>query len=92
MIIQDDRTPDQKKTHLWLVAGTDRVLSNWGNAENGPSYAAWACTSDTESTVLKWVESRSDMMRVRQVGSNYKPSGPGHCHIYVVNVGHSALG
>ena len=39
----DDRTPDEIKTHIWIVAGTDSFLSGWGEAKGGVSYAGWAC-------------------------------------------------
>jgi len=46
MIIQDDRTNEQKKTHSCLIGGTDRFMSGWGRAENGKSYAFWSCRPD----------------------------------------------
>jgi hypothetical protein len=96
MKMQDDRTPEQKRTHTWLIVGTDRFSSNWPHAKNGKSYAAWACKSEHRHKVREWVESRSDMMRVRETTENeyvgkYRPSGHGHCHIYVVEEGHPAL-
>ena len=39
MIFQDDRTPEQKKTHTLIVLATDRFMSGWGMAKNGVSYA-----------------------------------------------------
>jgi hypothetical protein len=91
MIIQDDRTPEQKATHTWLVIGTDSFLSGWGKAQDGVSIAAWACRPSDRSKVLAWVESRSDMKRVREVSGDYRPKGSGHCHIYVVDSEHSSL-
>ena len=89
----DDRTPDQMKTHDWLVVGTDSFLSGWGRASGGASYAAWACRYDDLKTVEDWVESRGDMKRVRVVkADDYRPRGTGHLHIYVVEPGHPALG
>lgn len=96
MEIQDDRTPEQRKTHTWLVIGTDRCLSGWGKARGGASIAAWACDPNDRDKVLRWVESRSDMKRVRESsefgGRRYRPKGVGHCHIYVVDANHPALG
>lgn len=91
MQLQDDRTEEQRKTHTWLVVITDRFLSSWGRSKNGPSYAAWACTPGDLDQVESWVRSRTDTMRVRIVNGNYRPSGPGHCHIYVVEPGHASL-
>ena len=95
MKLVDDRTPEQRQSHRWLVVGTDSFMSGWGEAKGGVSYAAWACKSEHRSQVFAWVESRSDMKRVREVfetnGSPYRPSGRGHCHIYVVDENHPAL-
>ena len=91
MILQDDRTPEQKNTHDWLIVGTDSFMSGWGKAENGVSYAAWACREEDKGEVMAWVEKRGEMKRVREVYGSYKPSGHGHCHIYVVNENHPSV-
>lgn len=91
MKFQDDRTPEQRNTHTWLVGGTDRCLSGWGAATGGMFYAFWACEYKDLESVEKWVRSRTDMMRVRVVGKGYRPKGVGHCHVYVVTEGHNAL-
>lgn len=91
MVLEDDRSDGQKKTHTTLVVGTDRVMSGWGLAQGGRSYAAWACLPEDEAHVLQWVESRSDMTRVRVVYGAWRPKGTGHAHIYVVHSDHSAL-
>lgn len=91
MVIQDDRTAEQRNTHTWLIAGTDSFMSGWGHARNGTSIAVWACEPQHRSKVLQWVENRGDMKRVREVGSNYRPHGHGHCHIYVVGPDHPSL-
>ena len=84
MVRDDDRTPEQTQTHTWLVIGTDSFMSGWGKASGGKSYAAWACKPDERRACLTWVESRSDMKRVREALANdYHPSGIGHLHIYV---------
>jgi hypothetical protein len=95
-INQDDRTEGQKNTHTWLVIGTDRFMSGWGEASNGLSYAAWACEPKYRDQVLDWVESRSDMKRVREVyegqgNKKYYAPGAAHCHIYVVTDEHPAI-
>jgi len=87
----DDRTPEQKETHKFLVIGTDKFMSGWGQARGGVSYAAWACTEKDFRSVQDWAESRSDMKRVRTSCGAYHPKGTGHCHIYVVEKGHPAL-
>ena len=89
--MQDDRTEEQKNTHTWLVIGTDRCMSGWGKAQGGVSIAVWACKPKDRQKVLSWVESRSDMKRVRESAGKYRPKGIGHCHIYVVHEGHNAL-
>jgi len=83
MIIQDDRTDTQRKTHTFAVVMTDRFLSGWGRASGGASFAAWACTSDDYNECQSWVESRSDAKRVRTVLlKDYRPRCA-HLHIYV---------
>lgn len=84
--IEDDRTALQKITHRWLVIGTDKFMSGWGEARGGLSYAAWACTEDKLRDTECWVEQRKDMLRVRRVfdDGKYKPgSRCAHLHIYV---------
>lgn len=80
MIIEDDRTPEQKATHYMGV-----VTTAWF-AFSGPSYAVWACLPDDIGHAKRWVASRSDARRVRVVDlTKYRPRGPGHVHIYVYN-------
>lgn len=91
MELQDDRTPEQKKTHKVLIGGTDTFLSGWGKAKGGKSFAFWACTYDNADKVFQWVSNRSDIKKVRYVSSNYRPNAKGHCHIYVVTENHPAI-
>jgi len=82
--IQDDRSPEQQRTHPLLIIGTDRVLSGWGGAAGGASYAAWACRPEERTPCLTWVEERRDMKRVREAGPGYRPGrGCAHLHVYV---------
>lgn len=92
MIKVDDRTEAERKTHPWLIVGTDRVLSGWGKAHGGKSYAAWAARPTDVDAVLRWVQARGDMSRVRVViGEGYRARGARHLHIYVVKEDHPAL-
>ncbi len=92
MELVDDRTPEQKKTHTIIWMMTDRILSGWGEAKDGLSYAGWACQPDVQCRVGEWVRSRSDAMRVRRVSGNYRPpKASGHCHIYIVDINHPSL-
>lgn len=91
MMIEDDRTPEQRKTHPILIIGIDSFMSGWGKASSGNSYAAWACRPGDESRVLAWVENRGHIKRVRVTRDPYRPRGAGHCHIYVVDEGHPAI-
>jgi hypothetical protein len=91
MELDDDRTPEQRKSHRLIVAGTDTFMSGWGKACDGVSYAGWACLPEQVNTVERWVRSRSDMKRVRVVSGNWRPKGTGHAHIYVVDQKHAAL-
>ena len=88
----DDRTDRQMQSHQYLVIGTDTFLSGRGETEGGKSYAVWACRDNNEQKeIMAWVESRSDMNRVRLHVGAYKPHGKGHCHVYVVSESHPAL-
>ena len=94
MIVEDDRTAAQKKSHTWLVIGTDSFLSGRGCTTGGKSYAVWACKPINADQIFAWVNNRSDMTRVREhdeTTSTYWPRGSIHCHIYVVNETHPAL-
>ncbi len=93
MIKQDDRSPEQKKTHIWGIVAYDKFLSGWGGAEGGASRAAWACHPDVDiDQVEKWVKNRSDTRYVNKVDlRTYRaPKGTAHFHIYVCNPGHTA--
>ena len=90
--IQDDRTQAQRKTHTWLVVGTDSFMSGWGEAKGGLSYAAWACMPEDRHAVYSWVTMRGDMKRVREVcdypDNPYRPNRRCvHLHIYVTQKG-----
>lgn len=90
MIRKDERTPEEMKTHTYLIAGTDGFMSGWGEANDGISVAAWACKPEHSTRVFNWVHDRSDMKRIREVLDPYNPKCA-HLHIYVVNEGHPAL-
>lgn len=87
MTIQDDRTPEQRKTHRWGVVMRDSFLSGWGQARNGYSRCAWAFETLADAEIAESrVRARSDASYVRIVDlSQYRPSrGTVHFHIYVV--------
>ena len=90
-MIHDDRSDSERKTHTYIVVGTDSFMSGWGLAKGGASFAAWACTKNDLEAVLAWVRNRGDMRRVRVVGAGWRPRAA-HTHIYVVHPGHPALG
>lgn len=91
MTVRDDRTKEQKKTHRIIVGMTDSFMSGWGRATGGASYAGWACRSEDDYKVERWVRNRTDAKRVRIMLDTWRPRGPGDCHIYVVEPGHPAL-
>ncbi len=79
----DDRTEEEKKTHKLAVIGTDSFMSGWGMASGGVSYAGWAFRDGDYSKALAWINSRSEMKRVRVVSlDDYRPRAA-HTHIYV---------
>jgi len=85
MMIQDDRTEEQKTLYPILVVATDSFMSGWGKADDGVSYAAWATDEKNLRDTLCWVERRGDMKRVRVVYGKYRPKAKGHLHIYISN-------
>jgi hypothetical protein len=98
MIKKDDRTPEQMLTHRVLIVATDNFLSNWGEALGGASVCAWAVPHDNpaiEKRMIEWVESRTDMRRVRIVYETpqrrYSPRTAAHFHVYSVDRNHPAL-
>lgn len=93
MIRQDDRTPEQKKTHLYAIVARDKFMSGWGGASGGASRCAWACAPDVNTDrVENWVRSRSEMKYVTLVNlKTYRPPrGTAHFHIYVCDSNHTA--
>src|SRR4030095_9401804 len=91
--IQDDRTDEQKTTHILAVVARDRFMSGWGRCRNGASRCAWACAPDVNTDrVFNWVKSRGEMRYVNLVDlRTYRPPrGTEHFHIYVANSDHVA--
>ena len=90
----DDRTPDELKTHTYLITATDRFLSGRGLARGSTSKCAWACTEEQMRPVLAWVRNRSDMIfaRVRYPSDRKWSPRAAHVHIYCVSDDHPALG
>lgn len=98
MIVEDDRTTEQRKTHVWGVTGRDSFMSGWGQAQGGYSRCAWAVPTEFVSNGLldrleRWVRSRGDMKYVNVVRlDRYRPPrGTKHWHVYVVNVDHPGV-
>jgi hypothetical protein len=88
---EDDRTPEQMKTHTILVTATDRCLSGWGGAEGGASKCAWACdTREKADKLFNWVSNRTDMKYVNMTDRQWYPKAA-HVHIYVAGDSHPAL-
>ncbi len=93
MIIKDDRTEQEKSTHVFGVVARDNFMSGWGHAKNGVSRCAWACKSEHLDKIFNWVNNRSEMKYVNIVNLNeYRPpKNTAHFHIYIVNDTHPAL-
>ena len=79
----DDRTDEQRRTHLLAVVGTDPGMSGWGEAADGASYAGWACTYNEWERCFDMVQHRCDMKYVRLVTLNKYHPNAAHTHIYV---------
>lgn len=88
MIIQDDRSTEQKQTHTLAIVARDKFMSGWGEATGGVSRCAWACAQDANISRLEnWVRNRKEMIYVTVVDlSTYRPpKGTAHFHIYVAD-------
>jgi hypothetical protein len=93
--IVDDRSTEQKSTHVWGIVAKDKFMSNWGGAAGGNSRCAWAVPAGSSlERVFNWVAARKEMRNVNIVNLNtYRaPRGTVHFHIYVVGQDHPALG
>jgi hypothetical protein len=89
-IREDNRTPEEKKTHTWLVTATDKCLSGWGQAEGGLSKCAWACRREHLDQVERWVRSRREMKYIYVTNRPWYPKAA-HVHIYVVHETHPSI-
>ncbi len=73
-VIHDRRSDEEKKATIGFIVGTDRVMSGWGKAEGGMSYFAIPVrTSEEWDETLSFMHGRNDMLRVREVGKDYRP-------------------
>ena len=93
MILEDDRTEEQRKTHRLAIVARDSFMSGWGGAKGGASRCAWACAPDVNpDRVFNWVKSRGEMRHVSLVDlRTYRPArNTAHFHVYVCNSDHVA--
>ena len=97
---KDDRTDEQRKTHIVLHGGVDTFLSSWGPpADAGvDSRAYWACKPEDCDKVRTWVRDRQEFKKVDEYGGTPFVSlffsvnvGDDFVHIYSVNPGHPSL-
>ena len=80
-IIQDDRTEAERQSHQEAIVGTDSFPYNWDEANSGVSYTAGAFRDGEQAACQRWVNSRSDMTRVRIVRlDGYRPNA--HTRIF----------
>jgi hypothetical protein len=90
----DDRTPEQKTTHILAVVARDKFMSGWGGASGGASRCAWAFDPNVVNgdRVFNWVQSRKEMQYVNLVDlRTYRtPKGTAHFHIYACEPGDPA--
>jgi len=92
----DDRTDEQRQTHVVLVHAVDAFLTPMGRqcgavGKRGKSRAAWACREADAQAVIDWVSGREDMKCVQVCRGQIRPGRQDHVHVYVVNDGHPAL-
>lgn len=93
LTIQDDRTAEQKQTHVWAIVARDKFMTGWGRCRSGASRCAWACAPGVNTDrVFNWVQNRKEMRYVNMVDlRTYRPAqGTEHFHVYVCNADHVA--
>jgi len=96
--VEDDRTPEQLRTHNLAVVARDKFLSGWGGARGGNSRCAWAMPPEFHhdgraERLERWVRNRSEMRNVNVVNlDTYRPpAGTVHFHIYVADASHPGI-
>ena len=72
-MIDDHRTEQDKKETIGFVVATDSFMSGWGPAQGRSLFAVPYRTDEAHTSVLKNMEDRKEMKRVRTVGADYRP-------------------
>lgn len=92
--VKDDRTDEQKRTHILAVVAADRFMSGWGGASHGASRCAWAFDPSKANSdrVFNWVKARREMRFVNlfDMRTYRAPRGTAHFHVYTCNADHIA--
>ena len=72
-VIDDRRTAKEVEQTIGYVVATDRFMSGWGHAP-GRSLFAVPFRNHTEAAIVEQnMRRRSEMIRVRVVGEDYRP-------------------
>jgi len=74
-----------------FIVGRDPGMSGWGGAEDGRSYAVWACKDIEADSVLAWAIARGDLVGVRIQHGTLATRPGDHVHIYEVGDCHPSL-
>ena len=72
-VVHDRRTPEECAATIGYIVGTDRFMSGWGRAPGRSLFAIPVRTSEEWSETLQFMHGRNDMLRVREVGRDYRP-------------------
>lgn len=81
---EDDRTPLEVKQTLGFVVATDKFMSGWGAAPVSSVIAVPFVSEEDKENVLRRVNRRGEMKRVRVVyGEQYKSNLSKGCHLHI---------
>jgi len=69
----DKRTPEEKARTCGFVVATDRFMSGWGGAPGRSLFAVPFDSWELAHVIKDNMRHRSEMMRVRVVGKDYRP-------------------
>jgi hypothetical protein len=78
----DDRSNEQKNTHVWGVVAKDKFMSGWGGASGGTSRCAWAVPAGSSlERVYNWVAARKDYAQREHRELEHLSGSPWYCSL-----------
>ena len=72
-VVHDRRSDQEKEETIGFIVGTDSFMSGWGQAPGTSYFAIPVRTREEWDETLAFMMGRGDMLRVREVGKDYRP-------------------